>query len=374
MLLREARACGFDCVGVAAPDAIAAAGARLRRFVASGAHGDMNWLADRLDWRADPRLLWPEVRSIIMLGLNYGGDHDPGAIPAPASSGAISVHARGRDYHDVVKKRLKALAGFLVRSAPCEVKVFVDTAPVMEKPLAAAAALGWQGKHTNLVSRRFGSWLFLGAIYTTLELPCDQAGRDHCGSCRACLDACPTAAFPAPRQLDARRCISYLTIENKGPIPRQFRKAIGNRIYGCDACLAACPWNKFGCEGREAALAPREALRAPPLAELALLDDAGFRALFAGSPVKRIGHARFLRNVAIAIGNSGEAALVAVVRHLIDNENSLVRGAAVWALAQICPGEEFSALRDQALATECDGGVRDEWCHGSRVSRERGRS
>jgi len=367
MLLREARAVGFDCVGVAAPDSVAASGQRLRQYVASGAHGDMAWLADRLEWRADPRLLWPELRSVIMVGINYGGDPDPRAITARRSRGAISVHARGRDYHDVVKKRLKALAGFLVRSTPCEVKVFVDTAPVMEKPLAAAAGLGWAGKHTNLVSCRFGSWLFLGAIFTTLELPRDAPRRDHCGSCRACLDACPTAAFPAPRQLDARRCISYLTIEHKGPIPHQFRQAIGNRIYGCDACLAACPWNKFAHKGREPALLAREALLAPRLAELARLDDAGFRALFAKSPVKRVGHARFLRNVAIAIGNSGAAALASAACHLIDNQNPLVRGAAVWALAQICPGEEFAGLRDRALGGECDEGVREEWCQGTGV-------
>ena len=365
LLLREARAQGFDCVGVTAPDTIAVPGARLRQFIASGSHGDMNWLADRLEWRADPQALWPEVRSVIMLGVNYGPDHDPRAITGVPGCGAISVHAQGNDYHAVVKKRLKALAGFVVRSAPCVVKVFVDTAPVMEKPLAAAAALGWQGKHTNLVSSQFGSWLFLGAIYTTLVLPRDQLAPDRCGSCRACLDSCPTAAFSAPRKLDARRCISYLTIENKGPIPSQFRKAIGNRIYGCDACLAACPWNKFARKGREPSLGAREALRAPELAGLALLDEASFRALFAKSPVKRIGWLRFLRNVAIALGNCGDPAMTGVVGHLIANESPLVRGAAVWALSRISQAAEFDEARAAALLTECDESVVAEWLKGA---------
>ena len=269
----------------------------------------MDWLADRPERRADPRGLWPDVRSVIMLGVNYGPDQNPLKILEARSRGAISVYAQGDDYHDLIKKRLKALARWLVAAEACEVKVFVDTAAVMEKPLAQAAGLGWQGKHTNLVSREFGSWLFLGAIFTTLDLPHDDADTDHCGSCRACLDICPTSAFPAPYQLDARRCISYLTIEHKGPIPREFRKAIGNRIYGCDDCLAVCPWNKFAQAGRETKLAARDELRAPPLAELARLDDAAFRAMFTKSPVKRIGRDRFVRNVLIAIGNSGDAEL-----------------------------------------------------------------
>ncbi|WP_035680437.1 tRNA epoxyqueuosine(34) reductase QueG, partial [Bradyrhizobium liaoningense] len=308
-----------------------------------------------------PRGLWQDVSSVIMLGVNYGPDSDPLAILEQPTRAAISVYAQGDDYHDLIKKRLKALARWLVAAAPSDVKVFVDTAAVMEKPLAQAAHLGWQGKHTNLVSREFGSWLFLGAIYTTLELPRDAAEIDHCGSCRACLDICPTAAFPAPYKLDARRCISYLTIENKGPIPREFRKAIGNRIYGCDDCLAACPWNKFAQEGREARLAARDELRAPSLSELARLDDAAFRALFTKSPVKRIGRDRFLRNVLIAIGNSGEATLAEEARRLLDDASPLVRGAAVWALGQLVERTEFDAMKSAAASNEHDDSVRDEW-------------
>jgi len=333
-LAHEALALGFDCIGITEPGAIEGAAKYFREFIASRAHGDMEWLAAQPERRADPRGLWQDVRSVIMLGVNYGPDHDPLAILQQPTRAAISVYAQGDDYHDLVKKRLKSLAGWLAATAPCDVKVFVDTAAVMEKPLAHAAHLGWQGKHTNLVSRKFGSWLFLGAIFTTLELPRDEAEIDHCGSCRACLDICPTAAFPAPYKLDARRCISYLTIENKGPIPREFRKALGNRIYGCDDCLAACPWNKFAKQGREAKLAARDELRAPPLAELVRLDDAAFRALFTKSPVKRIGRDRFLRNVLIAIGNSGEQALAGEARRLLEDPSPLVRGAAVWALLQ----------------------------------------
>src|SRR5581483_445759 len=285
-LADEARKLGFDCIGVTTPDAIGEAGQRFYEFLEAGAHGDMDWLAASPERRADPRGLWRDVRSVIMLGVNYGPDEDPLTILNERTRAAISVYAKGDDYHDVIKKRLKALARWLVAAVPCDVKVFIDTAAVMEKPLSQAAGLGWQGKHTNLVSRGFGSWLFLGAIYTTLELPSDTPEIDHCGSCCACLDSCPTAAFPAPYQLDARRCISYLTIENKGPIPHEFRKALGNRIYGCDDCLAACPWNKFAQAGREAKLAARDALRAPSLAELAGLDDAAFRAVFTKSPVK----------------------------------------------------------------------------------------
>ncbi|MBR0698580.1 tRNA epoxyqueuosine(34) reductase QueG [Bradyrhizobium diazoefficiens] len=360
-LAREARALGFDCIGVTAPGTIENAGRYFLEFIASGGHGDMDWLAAQPERRVDPRGLWSDVRSVIMLGVNYGPDSDPLAVLTQRTRATISVYAQGDDYHDLIKKRLKALARWLVATAPSDVKVFVDTAAVMEKPLAQTAGLGWQGKHTNLVSRRFGSWLFLGAIYTTLELPRDAAEIDHCGSCQACLDICPTAAFPAPYKLDARRCISYLTIENKGPIPREFRKAIGNRIYGCDDCLAACPWNKFAQEGREAKLAARDELRAPSLSELARLDDAAFRALFTKSPVKRIGRDRFLRNVLIAIGNSGEVALAGEARRLLDDASPLVRGAAAWALGQLVEREEFAALSLHALDREPDESVREEW-------------
>ncbi|MDP3077135.1 tRNA epoxyqueuosine(34) reductase QueG [Bradyrhizobium sp.] len=360
-LADEARALGFDCVGVTAPDSIAQAARHFRDFLDAGAHGDMDWLADRPERRADPRGLWPEVRSVIMLGVNYGPDRNPLEILAQRTRGAISVYAQGDDYHDLIKKRLKALARRLVAAHGCEVKVFVDTAAVMEKPLAQAAGLGWQGKHTNLVSREFGSWLFLGAIFTTLELPSDGADADHCGSCQACLDICPTSAFPAPYKLDARRCISYLTIENKGPIPHEFRKAIGNRIYGCDDCLAVCPWNKFAQTGRETKLAARDELRAPALTELARLDDAAFRARFTKSPVKRIGRDRFVRNVLIAIGNSSDAALAAEAERLLDDASPLVRGAAAWALSQLMGREAFEALAARALSAEPDETVRAEW-------------
>jgi epoxyqueuosine reductase len=360
-LAQEARALGFDCIGITEPGTIESAGKHFLEFIASGGHGDMDWLAAQPERRVDPRGLWQDVRSVIMLGVNYGPDQDPLAILQQRTRAAISVYAQGDDYHDLIKKRLKALARWLVATAPSEVKVFVDTAAVMEKPLAQAAHLGWQGKHTNLVSREFGSWLFLGAIYTTLELPRDDAEIDHCGSCRACLDICPTAAFPAPYRLDARRCISYLTIENKGPIPREFRKSIGNRIYGCDDCLAACPWNKFAQEGREAKLAARDALRAPGLAELARLDDAAFRALFTKSPVKRIGRDRFLRNALIAAGNSADFSLVPTVRSLLGDGSPLVRGAAIWALSRLVPVPEFAELGKAALSTETDEHVRNEW-------------
>jgi epoxyqueuosine reductase len=360
-LEQEARALGFDCIGITAPDAIAEAARHFRDFLNAGAHGDMDWLAHNPERRADPRALWPDVRSVIMLGVNYGPDDDPLAILTQRTRGAISVYAQGDDYHELIKKRLKALARWLVAAAACDVKVFVDTAAVMEKPLAQAAGVGWQGKHTNLVSRPFGSWLFLGAIFTTLDLPRDNAESDHCGSCQACLDICPTAAFPAPYKLDARRCISYLTIENKGPIPHEFRRAIGNRIYGCDDCLAACPWNKFAQAGREAKLAARDELRAPELAELAQFDDAAFRAHFSKSPVKRIGRDRFIRNVLIAIGNSGDADLAKTAERLLGDASALVRGAAVWALAQLTGREPFDALASQAMLSETDQAVREEW-------------
>ena len=360
-LTREARALGFDCAGVTDPAAIADAGRHFREFLDAGAHGDMDWLAAHPERRADPRVLWESVRSVIMLGVNYGPDENPLAILEHRTRGAISVYAQGDDYHDLIKKRLKTLARWLVATSGGEVKVFVDTAAVMEKPLAQAAGLGWQGKHTNLVSREFGSWLFLGAIFTTLDLPRDAADTDHCGSCRACLDICPTSAFPAPYKLDARRCISYLTIESKAAIPHEFRKAIGNRIYGCDDCLAACPWNKFAQAGRETKLAARDELRAPALADLADLDDAAFRARFTKSPVKRIGRDRFVRNVLIAIGNSNDTALAVAAKRRLDDDSPLVRGAAVWALSQLMGRAEFSAIAAKALGAEADDGVIEEW-------------
>jgi epoxyqueuosine reductase len=360
-LAQQARTQGFDCTGVTDPGAIAQAGEYFREFIDAGGHGDMEWLAANPERRSDPRGLWPGVRSVIMLGVNYGPDEDPLAILQQRTRGAISVYAQGDDYHDVIKKRLKALARWLAATASCEVKVFVDTAAVMEKPLAQAAGLGWQGKHTNLVSREFGSWLFLGAIFTDADLPRDMADIDHCGSCRACLDICPTSAFPAPYKLDARRCISYLTIENKGAIPHEFRKAIGNRIYGCDDCLAVCPWNKFAQAGHEAKLSPREALRAPDLASLARLDDAGFRKLFAKSPVKRIGRDRFIRNVLIAIGNAGEPRLAREAERLLLDASPLVRGTAVWALSQLLEPTAFTALAARAAMAETDAAVQAEW-------------
>ena len=360
-LAAQARALGFDAVGVTGPDTLGDAAKHFHAFLAGGGHGDMDWLAARPERRADPRVLWPDVRSIVMLGVNYGPDDNPLEILARRDRAAISVYAQGDDYHDLIKKRLKTLARWLHAETGHDVKVFVDTAAVMEKPLASAAGLGWQGKHTNMVSRAFGSWLFLGAIYTTLELPHDDAEPDRCGSCRACQDVCPTAAFPAPYKLDARRCISYLTIENKGPIPHEFRKAIGNRIYGCDDCLAACPWNKFAQEGREIKLAARDELRAPSLADLARLDDASFRALFAKSPVKRIHRERFLRNVLIAIGNSDDLALAAEAERLLGDDSPLVRGAAVWALSQLLAREEFAALAMSKVDAELDESVRAEW-------------
>jgi epoxyqueuosine reductase len=360
-LIEQARALGFDCVGVTDPAATAKAGQYFLEFLGTGGHGDMDWLAANPQRRSDPRNLWASVRSVIMLGVNYGPDEDPLSILQARTRGAISVYAQGDDYHDVIKKRLKALARWLAATADCEVKVFVDTAAVMEKPLAQAAGLGWQGKHTNLVSREFGSWLFLGAIFTDADLPRDEPDTDHCGSCRNCLDICPTSAFPAPYKLDARRCISYLTIENKGPIPREFRKAIGNRIYGCDDCLAVCPWNKFAQVGHEAKLSARAALRAPELSSLARLDDAAFRNLFSKSPVKRIGRDRFIRNVLIAIGNADDPSLALEAERLLDDASPLVRGAAVWALSQLVGRERFEAVAAKAVGSEADEDVRAEW-------------
>jgi epoxyqueuosine reductase len=346
--------------GVVRPDALDEAKRHLADFLAAGAHGDMIWMEANAERRGDPRVLWPQVRSIIMLGLNYGPDEDPLAILAERQRGAISVYARGDDYHEVIKPRLKAVARALVDRAGGDVKVFVDTAAVMEKPLAAAAGLGWQGKHTNLVSRAYGSWLFLGAVFTTLALAPDDPERDYCGTCRACLDVCPTDAFPAPYRLDARRCISYLTIEHKGPIPPELRAPIGNRIYGCDDCLAVCPWNKFAQRGREAKLAARAALKAPHLADLAKLDDRQFRALFAKSTIKRTGRDRFVRNVLIAIGNSADAGLAGEAERLIADPSPLVRGAAIWALGRLMP-QRLAAMATQHRPTEADAAVAHEW-------------
>jgi epoxyqueuosine reductase len=327
-------------------------------------HGDMDWLAAREGRRRDPKALWPEVRSIAMLGMNYGPDTDPLAILEQRSRGAISVYARGRDYHDVIKGKLKTLGGWLQRESGEGVKVFVDTAPVMEKPLAEAAGIGWQGKHTNLVSRDLGSWLFLGAIFTAAELPPDEPEADHCGSCRACLDICPTDAFPAPYRLDARRCISYLTIEHKGHVPREFRAPMGNRIYGCDDCLAVCPWNKFAAAAREAKFAGNAMTGGAPLAELLRLDDAGFRAAFAGTAVKRTGRNRFIRNVLIAAGNSGDGGLLPQVRTLMADDSPLVRAMAVWAASRLLDADgEFTQLRNAHLPRETDDAVRAEWLY-----------
>ncbi len=337
LIRAEALALGFDACGFARVDAPWPAAARLAEFVAAGRHGTMDWIARTAERRAHPRAMWADARSAIVLGLNYGPDRDPLAALADNGRGAISVYAQGDDYHELIKKRLKRLATWMQGRFGGDVKVFVDTAPLMEKPLAEAAGIGWQGKHTNLVSREFGSWLFLGAVLTTLELAPDAPGADHCGACRACLDVCPTGAFPAPYQLDARACLSYLTIEHAGPIPERYRAALGARIYGCDDCLAVCPWNKFAKASRETALAAREALTSPKLADLAGLDDAAFRALFSKSPVKRIGRARFVRNVLYAIGNAADPSLVPVAQARLDDPDDAVRDAAAWALAQLDP-------------------------------------
>jgi epoxyqueuosine reductase len=362
-LVKAAPAHGFDAVGVAHPDSIPQAAERLRAFLDAGAHGDMAWMATGADRRSSPRAMWPDVRSVIMLGVNYGPPEGPQADPLEILKqprrGGISVYARGDDYHDVIKPRLKRLGRWLIENGGGDIKVFVDTAAVMEKPLAAASGIGWQGKHTNLLSRQFGSWLFLGAIFTTLELPPDAPEQDHCGNCRACLDICPTSAFPAPYRLDARRCISYLTIEHKGAIPRELRNSIGNRIYGCDDCLAVCPWNKFAVAGRETKLAEREELRAPRLADLARLDDAAFRALFTKSAVKRIGRARFVRNVLIAIGNSADPSLADEAERLLDDPSPLVRGSAVWALGKLDPARLQRAAPSRHGETDTE--VIAEW-------------
>lgn len=352
----QALALGFDAVGFAAAHLAQSARADLAEFLARGYHGEMDWLAAKEDRRGDPQTLWPEAKTVVVLGMNYGPGDDRDTAE---DCGIVSVYARGRDYHDTVKKRLKHLGRWIGAQWPGELKVFVDTAPVMEKPLAQQAGIGWQGKHTNLVSREFGSWLFLGEIYLSLALDPDPAEEDHCGTCHACLDACPTAAFPAPYKLDARRCISYLTIEHKGPIPRALRPLIGNRIFGCDDCLAACPWNKYARTTAEPDFLPRAELTAPRLAELARLDDAGFRALFAGTSVKRIGRDRFLRNVLIAIGNGprGDQELVEAAESCLDDASGLVRATAAWAYCRHAPSSDiWQRLRhdpDPLVQAEC---------------------
>jgi epoxyqueuosine reductase len=360
--LRErALALGFDAVGFARPEVREAARADLAAFLAKGYHGDMGWLAAKADRRSDPKVLWPEVRSIVVLGLNYGPHEDPLALLAQPDRGSISVYARNRDYHDILKKKAKALARWMHEELGAAVKIFVDTAPVLEKHLAQAAGLGWQGKHSNLVSRDLGSWLFLGEIFTDLALPAAAAEADHCGSCRRCLEVCPTRAFPAPYRLDARRCISYLTIEHKGHIAEEFRAAMGNRIYGCDDCLAVCPWNKYARPAGEAGFLPRAELSAPRLADLARLDEAGFRQVFAGSPIKRSGRDRFVRNVMIALGNAGDRTVLPVIEMRLTDPSPLVRAMAVWALSRLTSAAEFAALARRHAAGESDPAVRAEW-------------
>ncbi len=361
LVLRQAAALGFSAVRVTTPDAADDAGRRLAEFLAAGRHGDMDWMAANAERRRSPMRLWPDVRSIIMLGMSYAPAKNPlDALDNP-QCGAISVYAQGKDYHDVLKGKLKQLAGHLASSSGADVKVFVDTAPVMEKPLAAAAGIGWQGKNTMLVSREHGSWLFLGAIFTSAELPPDAPETDHCGSCRRCLDVCPTAAFPAPYQLDARRCLAYPSIEHKGHIPVEFRRAMGNRVFGCDDCLAVCPWNKFAAAAREARFAARAETDNPPLAELLALDDAAFRLRFAGTPVKRTGRDRFLRNVLIAAGNSRDRDLLPRIEALLADPSPLVRAMAVWAMRQLTDDGIGDSVRHRHLDREGDINVRAEW-------------
>ncbi len=351
---------GFTVARVCRADDAWPASERLKHFIGEGRHGTMAWMAETLERRVHPTAMWPDAKSAVVVGLDYGPDVDPLEILERRDEAAISVYAQNKDYHDVLKKRLKRFAGAFHRQSGAAVKVFVDTAPLMEKPLAEKAGLGWQGKHTNLVSREHGSWLFLGVMLTAAELAPDAPEADHCGSCTACLDICPTKAFPAPYQLDARRCISYLTIEHKGPIPQEFREPMGNRIYGCDDCLAVCPWNKFARVAEETAFHARPELAGPKLVELAALDDAGFRAYFRGSPIKRIGRDRFIRNVLIALGNSGEAALTSAAVALLDDDSALVRGAAVWALSRL-DRPQFETERDGRRAAEADASVLAEW-------------
>ena len=371
-LRADARELGFDACRILRAADAQDRRAALAEWLAGGCEGDMGWMRETAERRAHPGALWPDVRSVIVLGVNYGPADDPLANLANRDRANISVYARNRDYHDLVKGRLKLLASKLLKRCGGDVKVFVDTAPVMEKPLAMRAGIGWQGKHSNLVSREFGSWLFLGSVFTTLELPPDEPEADHCGQCRACIDACPTQAIVAPYRLDPRRCISYLTIEHKGPIPREYRAQIGNRIYGCDDCLAVCPWNKFAQAAHEAKLVARDDLVAPRLADLVSMEEADFRKFFSGSPVKRIGHARFLRNVLVAVGNSGDDSLVCAVERRLGHESALVRGAAVWALSRLLDADAFTALAEQRRDAEIDPRVHDEWAIGARSGSETG--
>lgn len=356
----EAAAQGFDLCRITHAESIPQAPARLETFLGDGHHGTMGWMEETRDRRSDPKVLWPGVRSVVMFGLNYGPEEDPRGLQEKPSHGAISVYARNRDYHDIIKGRLKEIATRFAARAGEDVKVFVDTAPVMEKPLGEAAGLGWQGKHTNLVSRTHGSWIFLGSMFTTADLVLDEPEVDHCGSCRACLEACPTNAFPAPYRLDARRCISYLTIEHKGPIDPEFRPLIGNRIYGCDDCLAACPWNKFAASASEMKLKARDDLKEPSLAFLLSLDDATFRTFFSGSPVKRIGRNRFIRNVLLAAGNSADTELIEPCLMLARDPSATVRGMVIWALKRLMSPEEFVRFSG-SRAEEDDPEVLDEW-------------
>ncbi|GIK47357.1 MAG: epoxyqueuosine reductase [Alphaproteobacteria bacterium] len=357
----RARALGFDAFGVAAAGAPWPNGARLHQFIEAGRHGDMDWLARESERRSHPHELWPDAKSVIVVGQSYAPQDDAIALLAEKSCGLVSAYAARRDYHDVVKGKLKQLAQWLAHESGEAVKVFVDTAPLMEKPLAQRAGLGWQGKHTNLVSREHGSWLFLGAVLSAAEIEPDPPHEDHCGSCRACLDACPTAAFPAPFQLDARRCLAYLSIESKAQIPRAFRAPMGNRVFGCDDCLAVCPWNKFAAQAREARIALREDLRLAPLADLAALDDAAFRTRFAGTPVKRTGRDRFVRNVLVAIGNSGDPALAPAAEARLGDNSPLVRGMAVWACRRLLDGPAFARLKSAWTPREADASVAEEW-------------
>lgn len=358
---KDATALGFAVCRFTGAELPARIGDRLGEAVGAGHHATMDWLADTFDRRRSPRAMWPQARSAVLLGMNYGPHEDPLKNLANPGLATISVYARNRDYHDLIKGRLKQIAQKLASRTASNVKVFVDTAPLMEKPLAEQAGLGWQGKHTNLVSRQLGSWLFLGAILTDVEIQPDEPEADHCGNCRACLDICPTNAFPAPYRLDARRCISYLTIEHRGPVPHGFRKAMANRIYGCDDCLAVCPWNKFAQITAEAKLRARPDLVSPELADLVRLDDQAFRQTFSGSPIKRIGRDRFIRNVLIAIGNSGDGALAGRAAALLDDQSGLVRGAAVWAVSQLLGPDEFKVLGNMRLPAEMDADVRREW-------------
>ena len=360
-IVAQAKAAGFDTVGFSPAQLAQQTQQKFEAWIDEGVHGDMGWMAETRERRRSPEALWPDVASVIVLAMNYGPEGDPLAGLRQTDRANISVYARNRDYHDLVKKRLKRVARWLVAETDCELKVFVDTAPVLEKPLAAGSSLGWQGKHTNLVSSELGSWFFIGSIFTDLDLPADKPHADQCGSCSACLESCPTNAFPGPYQLDARRCISYLTIEHKGHIDLEFRRPMANRIYGCDDCLAACPWNKFARQASEGALQPREDLTSPRIAVLLDLDDAGFRTLFAGSPVKRIGRDRFLRNVLIAAGNSGDADLLPHIVHHLDDVSPLVRAMVVWALCELTSEEEFTRLKDIHALNEMDEDVRAEW-------------